>query len=112
MEFVDLGLKTFRAEMAANGETLHPATACAGLLLCVLYVSHSTGECIRVNIFLEHLSLKDSYQTHLTNLIPIVPSGLSLQPIYQDAGRRIPPEDFDNVPNPQPRTRPRYQTRA
>ncbi|KAJ4152103.1 hypothetical protein NW765_017612 [Fusarium oxysporum] len=36
MEYFDVALKTFRAEVSATHDTFHPATACAGLLLCVL----------------------------------------------------------------------------
>ncbi|KAM0188781.1 hypothetical protein ACHAPI_010390 [Fusarium lateritium] len=38
MEFLDVALKTFRAELADSQGTFHPAIACAGLLLCVLNV--------------------------------------------------------------------------
>ncbi|CAJ0540843.1 Ff.00g077530.m01.CDS01 [Fusarium sp. VM40] len=36
MQYIDVALKMFRAEVSATHDTFHPATACAGLLLCVL----------------------------------------------------------------------------
>lgn len=39
MELVDLGVKAFRAELTVYHRKLHPPTAFAGLLLCVLHVS-------------------------------------------------------------------------
>ncbi|KAF4944630.1 hypothetical protein FSARC_14619 [Fusarium sarcochroum] len=36
MEYLDVALKTFRAELATDHSTFHPAIACAGILLCAL----------------------------------------------------------------------------
>lgn len=84
MELVDLGVKAFRAELTAYHRKLHPPTACAGLLLCILHVS------LRV-------LLKVTGKSLLTKTVSVVSPGPPHQPISQDAGRVIQPEDWDTV---------------
>ncbi|KAJ4152115.1 hypothetical protein NW765_017624 [Fusarium oxysporum] len=66
MELVDLGVKAFRAELTAYHRKLHPPTACAGLLLCILHFLQGRP----TSPFLKMLAELYNLKTGIPSLVP------------------------------------------